>query len=69
MFLAWFKILSRVSRLLKGKIAKIVIYDSARVKGRTNYDYSGQHYVPKLVHCKVITRKLWDRKSTLRLKL
>ena len=38
-----FDILSRVGRLLviSGKIAKIVIYDKARVNGGTNNDYPG----------------------------
>ena len=31
-----------------GKIAKIVIYDNARVNGGTNYDYPGQRWVSKL---------------------
>ena len=42
-----------MSRLLKEKIAKIVIYN-ARVTGRTNYDYPGQPWVPKLVNDKKI---------------
>ena len=35
--------------LLEGKIAKIVIYDKARVSGGTSNDYLGQCWVPKLV--------------------
>ena len=37
-----------VGRLLSGKIAKIAIYDNARVNGGTNYDNPGQRWVPKL---------------------
>ena len=32
--------------LLKGKIAKILIYHKAWVKGGINYDYLGQLWVP-----------------------
>ena len=34
---------------LKRKIAKIVIYDQARVNGGSNYKYPGQRWVLKLV--------------------
>ena len=37
-----------VGRLLQGKIAKIVIYDHARVNGVSYYEYPGQPWVPKL---------------------
>ena len=45
-----------MSRLLKEKLAKIVVYN-ARVTGRTNYDYPGQPWVPKLVNNKKKNRK------------
>ena len=38
--------------LLKGKIAKIVIYDQARVNGGSNYKYTGKRWVLKLVKYK-----------------
>ena len=44
MFLAWFEILNWVGPLL---LAKIVIYDQARVNGGCNYDYPGQSWVRK----------------------
>ena len=34
--------------LLSGKIAKIAIYDNARVKGGNHYDYPVQRWVPNL---------------------
>ena len=37
-----FKILNWVGLLLCGKIAKIVIYDQARVNGGSNYEYPVQ---------------------------
>ena len=33
-----------------GKIAKIIIYDKARVNGGNNYDYSVHHWIPELVN-------------------
>ena len=42
---------------LKGKIAKIVIYE-VRVNGGTNYDYPGQRWVPKLVHHNIKLNRL-----------
>ena len=36
--------------LLIGKIAKIVIFDNARVIGGINYDFPGQRWVLKLVY-------------------
>ncbi len=44
--------------LLEGKIAKIVIYDKARVIGGTNYDSTGHRWVPNLVTCKVQNSKI-----------
>ena len=38
-----------MGRLLSEKIAKIIVYDKARVIGGINHDYPGQRWVPKLV--------------------
>ena len=38
-----------MGRLLSEEIAKIIVYDKARVKGGNNHDYPGQRWVPKLV--------------------
>ena len=50
MFLAWFIILSKVEQLLYGNLAKIVIYNQARENDETNYPYTTQCLVPKLVY-------------------
>ena len=38
-----------MSRLLRLKIAKFVIYDQARVNGGSNYENTGQRWVLKLM--------------------
>ena len=46
MFLAQFG----VEQPLSGKIVKIVIYDKARVIGRTNYDPPVKRWVPQAIY-------------------